>query len=336
MNGLLSGRNQKIAGLAAGFAITICAMLASIVWGYVDTSWKNVIETLTNFSGATEHLVIRDLRIPRAFVGASVGASLGIAGVLLQAITRNPLADTGIFGINAGAAFFIVCAVTFFPLSSMNGFVWIAFLGAAVSGVAVYALGSLGRNGLNPLKVTLAGAAVSATASSFTSGLLTVNEKSLQEVLFWLTGSVEGRKMEMLLMVLPFMAVAWIGALLVAGQVNTLLLGEDAAKGLGQKTHLVKLCMGALIIVLAGSCVAIAGPIGFIGLIIPHLSRFLVGNDIRWVIPYSAFLGAILLLAADIAARFVAMPKELPIGVMTAFIGAPFFIYIARKGWANR
>lgn len=332
MHALLPNNWAKTLGVLVSFGLLIVFVCSSIVFGVIDTSWREAIEAYTQFNGSNEHIVIREVRVPRALIATVVGASLGMAGVLMQALTRNPLADTGIFGINSGAAFLIVSAVCFFSITSLSHFTWIAFVGAAVSGIIVYVLGSLGRGGLSPLKLTLAGAAMTALFSSFTNGLLIFNERAMEEVLFWLAGSVADRNLSMLISVLPYLVIAWIGSLLLARQLNILMLGEDVAKGLGQRTYLVKLGTGLLIIVLAGGSVAVAGPIGFVGLVIPHIARFLVGINLRWVLLYSAFLGAILLLGADIAARFIAEPKEMPLGVMTALIGTPFFVYVARKG----
>jgi len=332
MTALLSGRSSKLVGLVIAFLLLLISTVTSILYGILDTDWQTAIDAYINFNGSNEHIVIKDVRVPRALIAAAVGASLGIAGALLQSLTRNPVADLGVFGINSGAALFIVVAVSIFSVNSLSQFTWIAFAGAAFSGIAVYVLGSLGRDGLTPLKLTLAGSAIYALASSLTSGLLVANQQAMEEVLFWLAGSVAGRKLEMLAAVFPYMLLAWLAAFLLARPINTLMLGEDVAKGLGQKTALVKVAAGMLIILLAGSSVAVAGPISFVGLIIPHVSRYLVGIDTRWVFAYSAFLGAILLLAADIGARCTAMPKELPIGVMTVLAGAPFFIHVARKG----
>ena len=173
--------------------------------------------------------------------------------------------------------------------------------------------------------------AISALFSSLTQGLLVLNEKALEEVLFWLAGSVQGRKLEILQSVFPYLLIGWIASIMMAGKVNTLMMGEDVAKGLGQRTILMKSFVLLIIVLLSGGSVAVAGPIGFIGIVTPHFARFLVGVDHRWRVPYSGLLGAILLILADIAARYVIMPQEVPVGVMTAFIGAPFFIYIARK-----
>ena len=211
---------------------------------------------------------------------------------------------------------------------------WIAFLGAGAAGRWFF-LGSLGRDGLTPIKIVLAGAAITALFVSFTQGLLVIDEQGLQSVLFWLAGSVSGRSIEMLVPVLPFILGVTVVAIFMGRSINILQSGDDIAKGLGQRTMLTKITLGIIIIILAGSSVAVAGSIGFIGLIVPHMAIQLVGTDYRWIIPYSAVLGAILLLLADIAARYVIMPLEMPIGVMTALIGAPFFIYIARKGLAK-
>ena len=195
---------------------------------------------------------------------------------------------------------------------------------------------SIGREGLTPLKLTLAGAAMTAMVASLTQGLLVSNEALLDQVLFWLAGSVAGRNLENLTAVLPLFSYWLDSSPARIGKINVLSMGEDVAKGLGLNTALIKIIMGLIVILLAGGSVAVAGPIGFIGIIIPHLTRYIVGTDHRWVIPFAGLLGAILLIAADIASRYMLMPREVPVGVMTAIIGVPFFIYIARKGFNGR
>jgi iron complex transport system permease protein len=330
---LLTTTKQKLFGLIIGFLFLILCMCLSVVYGYTNTTWKMAIDAFTTFDDSNEHIIIQTVRLPRALIGASVGASLAMAGTLMQALTKNPLASPGIFGINAGAGFFIVVSVSLFSVGSLQAFTWIAFLGAAVAATIVYFVGSLGREGLTPMKLTLAGAAMAALFSSFTQGFLVINEMALDQVLFWLAGSIQGRKLEMLFSVLPYLGIAWVISFLISGKMNILAMGEDVAKGLGQRTGTVKLMAAIAIILLAGGSVAVAGPIGFIGIVIPHLARYLVGIDHRWVIPFSAILGGILLLLADIGARYIVMPEEVPVGVMTAFIGTPFFIYIARRGF---
>ncbi len=315
-----------------GMALLVLCGFSSILFGLTDISWEMVVNAYTDFNGSNEQIIITSSRVPRTLIAMAVGASAGIAGALMQALTRNPLAAPDIFGLNAGAAFFIVFSVAFFAINALSSFIWIAFLGTGVAAFIIYFLGSMGRNGLTPMKLTLAGASMAALFSSLSKGILTLNERALEEVLFWLAGSVEGRKLEMLLPVLPYMIFAWVAAFFMAKQINTLSMGEDVAKGLGQRTVWVKAFTWLIIVLLAGSSVAVAGPIGFIGIVIPHVVRAIVGVDHRWIIPYCGVMGAILLLVADIGARFIIMPKEVPVGVMTALIGTPFFIYIARKG----
>ncbi|TKC15387.1 FecCD family ABC transporter permease [Robertmurraya kyonggiensis] len=333
---LLKNNSQRIIGLLFTVIFLLLLMCASIVYGYTDTTWRMAWEALQNNNGSNEHLVIETVRLPRALIAAAVGSSLAIAGALMQTLTKNPLASPGILGVNAGAGFAVVLGVTLFSISNLQAFTWIAFLGAAVAAIGVYVIGTIGREGLTPMKLTLAGAAMAAMFSSFTQGFLVINEAALEQVLFWLAGSVQGRKLEILTAVLPYLIIGWLGAILLAGKMNVLSMGEDVAKGLGVQTGLVKIVTAIVIILLAGGAVAIAGPIAFIGIVVPHITRALVGIDHRWVIPFSGLLGGILLLVADILARYVIMPQEVPVGVMTAIIGTPFFIFIARRGWGGK
>jgi iron complex transport system permease protein len=333
---LLKNFFARSIGLVITLFLLLFIMCLSIVYGYTDTSWKMAIETFTHYNGSTEHIVIESIRLPRALIASAVGASLAISGVLMQTLTKNPLASPGIFGINAGAGFAVVIAVSLFSVVSLQAFTWLAFLGAGVAAVSVYFIGAVGRDGLTPMKLTLAGAAMSAMFSSFTQGLLVMDEAALEQVLFWLAGSVSGRKLESLTSVLPYLGIGWLIALLLPSKMNVLAMGDDVAKGLGLNLALIKIAVGIVVVLLAGGAVAISGPIGFIGIVIPHITRAIVGIDHRWVIPFSGLLGAILLLLADITARYVLMPQEVPVGVMTAIIGTPFFIYIARRGFNGR
>ena len=333
---ILKHTGYKWLGLIAAFIFLLVLMGASVVFGYTDTTIKMAIETFTNFNGSNEHIIIESVRLPRALIAAAVGASLGVSGVLLQTLTKNPLASPDIFGVNAGAGMMIVIAVTILKVDSIQAFTWLSFLGAAAAAIGVYAIGSFGREGLTPMQMTLAGAALGAMFASFTQGLLVLNEAALEQVLFWLAGSVAGRELDNLIAVLPYLVIGLIGSLLISSKMNVLSMGEDVAKGLGLNTALVKIGIGILVILLAGGAVAVAGPIGFIGIVIPHVTRSIVGIDHRWVIPYAALLGAMLLLAADIGSRYLLMPQEVPVGVTTAIIGTPFFIYIARRGFNSR
>lgn len=332
MNTGIISKNFKIITLLFFVVLVLIAMTCSVLFGVTKIPLHTVIESYTSFNGSNEHLIIKSTRVPRALIAAVVGASLAVAGAYMQAVTRNPLASPSIFGVNAGAAFFIVCSIAFMGDVSITALTWIAFIGAAVSATGVYGLGSLGKDGLTPIKITLAGSAMTAFFSSLTQGIQLTNGKAFEQTLFWLVGSVAGRELSMLKAVFPYMAVALLLSFIMSRHINILSMGEDVATGLGQKTAYIKLVAAIIIVLLAGGSVAVAGPIAFIGIIIPHISRFLVGMDYRWIVPYSAVLGALLLVSADIGARFIAMPKEVPVGVMTAIIGVPFFVYIARKG----
>ncbi|MBM4765275.1 iron ABC transporter permease [Bacillus sp. B15-48] len=326
-------RHHKAVGLFICFLVFIISFALSISLGKTAIPIQTVVDAFLNFDETiTEHVIITTSRLTRAVIATVIGANLALAGALMQALTRNPLAAPDIFGINAGALFFIVCAITFFSVDSLTSYMWIAFLGAGVAGVLVYFLGSLGRDGLSPVKIVLSGAAISALFVSFTQGLLVIDEQKIQSILFWLAGSVAGRSMDMLLPVLPFMVGAGLLTLFLGRPINILMTGEDVAKSLGQRTVFIKTMIGVAVIILAGGSVAVAGSIGFIGLIVPHIVKGLVGSDYRWIIPFSALVGSSLLLLADVAARFVIMPQEMPIGIMTALIGTPFFFYIARRG----
>ena len=323
-----------------GLFITILLLLfllcSSIVYGYTDTTWKMAIDAFTDFNGTNEHIVIQSVRLPRALIASAIGASLAISGVLMQTLTKNPLASPDIFGVNAGAGLAVVTGVTVFGISNLQVFTWLSFIGAAIAAISIYMIGSMGRGGLTPMKLTLAGAAMTAMVTSLTQGLLVSNEALLEQVLFWLAGSVSGRSLDNLVAVLPYLVVGWGLALIMSGKMNVLSMGEDVAKGLGLNIVFLKLVLGLAIILLSGGSVAVAGPIGFIGIVVPHLTRSIVGIDHRWLIPFSGLFGAVLLIAADVISRYILMPREVPVGVMTAIIGTPFFIYIARKGFSGR
>ncbi|RCW76864.1 FecCD family ABC transporter permease [Saliterribacillus persicus] len=325
-------KKYKWIGLIISFLIFLFAFMLSLSLGQTSISVSMTLDAIFHYDETvTEHIIVMTSRLTRAIVATIIGCSLAIAGAMMQALTRNPLAAPDIFGINAGAIFFIVFAATFFSVNSLVHYMWIAFIGAGIAAISVYVLGSLGSGGLAPIKVVLAGAAISALFVSFTQGLLVIDEQRIQSILFWLAGSVAGRNLDMVLPVLPFILAGIVLAMLLGSSINVLLSGEDVAKGLGQKIIVLKIMIGIIVVFLAGGSVAIGGSIGFVGLIVPHMVRGLIGPDYRWVLPYSALFGASLLLFADVAARFIIMPQEVPIGVMTAFIGTPFFIYIARR-----
>lgn len=332
MNKGIFTKPYKIAGLFILLGLVVAAMVCSVLFGVTQIPLRTVIESYTAFNGSNEHLIIQNTRVPRALIASSVGAALAVAGAYMQGLTRNPLASPSILGVNSGAAFFIIATYALYSDISFDVLTWVAFFGAAVAVAIVYVLGSLGRDGMTPVKITLAGSAMTAFFASLTQGIQLTSGKAFEQTLMWLVGSVADREMSMLSAVFPYMAIGLVLALFMAGQMNVLSMGEDVAVGLGQRTAVIKVVSVVIILLLAGGSVAVAGPIAFVGIIVPHFARYLVGTDYRWVIPYSILLGALLLLTADIGARFIVMPKEVPVGVMTAIVGVPFFVYVARRG----
>jgi iron complex transport system permease protein len=314
-------------GLLIGSVLLVGCLLFSILLGAADINPSTVWQALFQFDGSTDHLIIRTVRLPRAILAVLVGAALAVAGAITQGLTRNPLAAPDILGVNTGAALAMVLAVFIWGSGSF-GF---AFAGAAVTAVIVYWLGSMGRSGLTPIKLIIAGAALTALLSSLTTATLLLSQRTLEDIRFWLAGSLAGQDLASILPVLPYLAVGLASSLLLGRQLTLLALGEDVAQGLGLQTAWVKIGAAVVIVLLAGSAVALAGPIGFVGLVIPHVVRFGVGVDYRWILPYAMLAGGLFLSVADTAARLVIRPQELPVGIMTAVIGAPFFIYLARS-----
>lgn len=318
-------------GLAVGGLILLICLVSNLTLGASDIPLAEVYRAFAAYDGSTEHLIIRTIRLPRSLIATFVGAALAVAGAIMQGITRNPLASPSILGINAGASLAVV--ITTFVLNDigLSLYVWFAFFGAAVTAVMVYFLGALGRGGLTPINLTMAGAALTAFFTSLTNGVLIVSQQTLDQIRFWLAGSLAGREIELFWQVLPYFSIGLILALSLGRQLTMLSLGEDVAKGLGQRTLLVKISAAVSVMFLAGSSVAIAGPIGFIGLIVPHMTRALIGVDYRWLLPYAALFGSILLLLADLCARLLFQPQEIPVGLVMPLIGAPFFIHLVRS-----
>jgi iron complex transport system permease protein len=330
-NNLNQSGQWRILGLALGFAVLFVCFIYSVTLGARDIPLRVIFESFVTFDNSYDHLVIQTLRLPRSMIAIAIGAALAVSGALMQGLTRNPLAETGILGIEAGGALAVVATLFVFGSASPSIYAGMAFLGAGVAAVTVYLLGSLGRGGATPLNLTVAGAAMTAFISSITTAILIVSQRTLEEIRFWLAGSLAGRDFSLFLQILPFLGLGLVLALLLGRQITTLSLGEDVATSLGQQTLWIKVLTALSVVLLAGSSVAIAGPIGFVGLIIPHMVRFFIKTDYRWILPYSAVLGAILLLVSDIAARVLLKPQEIPVGVMTALVGAPVFVYLAKS-----
>ncbi|WP_051276371.1 iron ABC transporter permease [Marmoricola sp. URHB0036] len=271
-------------------------------------------------------------RVDRTLLGLTVGGALGLVGALMQGLTRNPLADPGILGVNAGASFAMVLAISAFGVTDLHSYVWWAFAGAAVAMVLVHAVASAGRDGATPVKVAIAGAALTAAVSSWTSGVLLTDRQTMESFRFWQVGTIGGRASDVLLVGLPFLAVGAVLALTSARSLNALALGDDLARGLGRRVALDRLVIGVAVVLLAGAATALAGPVAFVGLIVPHGVRAVVGPDYRRVLPLSLAYGAVLVLVADVVGRVVLPPAEVQVGIMTAVVGVPVFLRLVRRG----
>lgn len=313
---------------AALFAIVLLSMATGARPIPIDMVWSALVSYDPN---STEHRIIWDLRLPRTVVGVLVGAALGLAGAVLQGATRNPLADPSILGINSGAALFVVLGVSVFGITQLTAYVWLAFIGAGAAMLVVYAVASLGREGATPIKLALAGAAMTAVMQAIINAILLTSPRTLDEVRFWQVGSLAGRSMEIALQVAPFILAGTVLALATARLLDGLSMGDDVARSLGQRIGLSRGLAGLASVVLAGSAVAAAGPIAFVGLTVPHVARAITGPGYRWILPYSMLMAPILLLGADVIGRIIAPPGEVQVGIVTAFIGAPFFIALVRR-----
>ncbi|ONK12973.1 putative siderophore transport system permease protein YfiZ precursor [Streptomyces sp. MP131-18] len=305
-------------------------MLASVAFGSRTVPFSDVLAALGGAEDTLEQAAVTK-RIPRTVLALIIGAALGLAGAVMQGVTRNPLADPGILGVNMGASLAVVTAVAYFGLTSPTGYVWVAMAGAAVSAVFVYTVGSLGRGGATPLKLALAGAATSAAFASLVTAVVLPRNDIAGSFRLWQIGGVGGASFERIGHVLPFLAVGCAICLLSARTLNSLALGDELAAGLGERVALARATAAVGAVVLCGAATAVAGPIGFVGLVVPHACRLLTGVDHRWLLPFSALAGAALLTAADVVGRVVARPAEVDVGIVTALIGAPFFIHIVRR-----
>jgi iron complex transport system permease protein len=270
-------------------------------------------------------------RLDRTLLGLAVGAALGLAGALMQGLTRNPLADPGILGVNAGATFAMVVALTVVGTTGLAELLPVAFIGAAVAAFLVHAIASIGRDGATPMKLAITGAALTAGLSSWTTGLLLADRKTMESFRFWQVGTIGGRGLDVLLTGLPFLLAGAVLALAGARLLNTLALGEDLARGLGRRTTRDRIVVGLAVVLLAGTATALAGPIAFVGLVVPHVVRSLVGPDHVRVLPFSMLAGAVLVVVADTVGRVVLPPSEVQVGIMAAAVGVPVFIALVRR-----
>lgn len=327
-----AGRQLRrcLAALALLTVLAVVAALCSIAFGSRIVGVEEIVGGLTGSRSDIGALVVAE-RVPRTVVALVAGAALGVSGALMQAVTRNPIADPGILGVNTGASLAILIGVAFLGISGASQFLWFALIGAAVTAVLVYTIGSLGPGGPTPVKLALAGVATSAALSCVISAVMLPLAQGLDDYRFWQMGSLGRGTWSSLTTITPFLAVATLLAVLVAGPLNSLALGEEMAIGLGVNVTRTRLAAAGAGVLLCSAVTAVVGPIGFVGLMVPHTVRMLCGPDHRWLLPLSALCGADLLTLSDVLGRIVSRPSAaLPVAVVTAFVGAPILIMIAR------
>ncbi|MFC3630270.1 FecCD family ABC transporter permease [Paracoccus angustae] len=321
---------RRLFWLAAGLALLALLCALSVAVGTRDVGGNDIAAALRGRVDTIARAAVA-ARIPRTVLAALAGAALGVAGAVMQGVTRNPLADPGILGVNMGASLAVAVAVAFFGISSAQAYVWVAVAGAGATAVFVYAVGSLGRGGPTPLKLALAGVATSVAFVSLVLAVMLSHSEVAGGLQSWQIGGVGGATFARMVHVLPFLAAGFAISLGCARKLNSLALGDDMAAGLGERVAPARGLAALGAVLLCGATTAICGPIAFVGLMVPHLCRLLVGVDHRWLLPFSALAGACLLIASDIAGRLIARPSELDVGIVTAFVGAPFFIWIVRR-----
>lgn len=313
----------------AGFISLLLCILASLTYGTKSVGFTGVIAAFSGEGSFAADVVAA--RIPRTLFGLLAGASLAISGALMQAITRNPIADPSILGVNTGASLFVVCGIAFFHINTGPQYILLAFTGAAVTAVFVYGLASLGHGGATPIKLALSGAAAGTALQSLVNTVMLPNTQVMDQFRFWQTGSISGAEYADIRLILPYLLAGIAVSFFLAPSLNTLALGDDAAAGLGLHVSRVRALAALAGVLLCAATTALAGPIGFVGLMIPHLMRLLAGPDMRKILPLSAVGGGCLLLLADVAGRILGRPGELESGIVTALAGAPVFIFIIRK-----
>ncbi|WP_074390849.1 iron ABC transporter permease [Hoyosella altamirensis] len=324
-------RRSRLLGLLVLSVILVAVTLASVAIGARPLTLAEIYHALVTPSGIDTDIVVRTLRVPRTVLAIVVGIAIGVAGALIQGHTRNPLADPGILGVSAGAAFAVVLSVFLLGLSSPLQFIWFAFLGAFLASVAVFAFASVGGGRASPLTLPLAGVAVGAFLMAMTNAIVLLDRASLDAYRFWNVGSVAGRGFDVLIQVLPFIALGLVLALASTPGLNLLSLGEDVARSLGTNIALNRTLGILAITLLTGAATAACGMIAFLGLVVPHIARAITGPDYRWLVPFAGLCGAIMLLTADVLGRVVIRPGELQIGIVLALVGGPFFIALVRR-----
>jgi iron complex transport system permease protein len=318
-------------GLLVTLAALLLVGLLSVWVGTRGIPFTSTWSVLWEPDGSQASVIIHEYRIPRTLLALLVGMGLGLSGALMQSLTRNPLADPGLLGVSLGASTGVVVAIAFFGVATALGYVWFAFLGAAAASVLVYVLGASGRTLATPDRLVVAGAAVTAVLLAFNSAVLLLDPRAFDQFRFWTVGSLAGRDMDMVLIALPFVAVGLLLALGLAPSLNALAMGDQMGRALGVNVGRTRVLGAVAVMLLCGAATAAAGPIGFVGLVVPHIARFVVGPDQRWMLAYSMLLAPVLLIGADVLGRVLGSPGEIQVGIVTAFLGAPLFIALCRR-----
>ena len=327
--------SRRAAWFVVAVIVLVAAVSASVVVGANPMSPGTVLNTVLGGGTDESRYLVWDQRIPRTAAGLAVGAALGVAGALIQAFTRNPLADPGILGVNAGAAFFVAVGIAFFGVTSPFGYVWLACAGALVLTVGVYVIGSAGGEAAGPVRLTVTGVAIGAVFAGLTTGLTLTHPDAFDRMRGWSAGSLLERGFDVVLPVLPLVLLGLALALVAAPGLNSIALGSDVARSQGVDVRRTRLAVLAAVTLLAGSATAVAGPLVFVGLVVPHLVRWTIGTDQRWIVIGSLLLGPALVLLSDVLGRILVLPSEMPVGIVTAFVGAPVLIFLARRRSAS-
>lgn len=330
-SGLLNGGWSRALGLIAATSLLVVVTLGSVVIGNFSVTLADVVAAVSAIPDSDVGRVVRYIRIPRTVTGLLAGIALGVAGVVMQGLTRNPLAEPGLLGINSGAALAVVLAMTAFGITTAAGYVWFAFIGAAVAAVFVYTLGSLGLGGATPVKLALAGAAFTALLGAITSMITLQDASTMDDFRYWVVGSLTRSDGASLVAVAPFIAAGVVLAAGLTRSLNALALGDDLARSLGTRLWVDRTVAALAVVLLAGGATAIAGPLAFIGLVVPHIARMVAGPDYRWVMAWTVILAPTLLLIADMLGRILVQPEQLQVGIITGLAGAPFFLYLVRN-----
>ncbi|HEX2314944.1 MAG TPA: iron ABC transporter permease [Thermomonospora sp.] len=319
---------RRVGGLVAALVLLLVFVVLSLAVGAramsLGDAWRGLVD-----SGSPEYTVVHEMRLPRTLMGLVAGVALGLAGGVIQALTRNPIADPGLLGINSGASAAVVSAISFLGVTTFSGYVWFSFAGAAVVSALVYAVG--GGRGATPARLALAGTAVQAALYAYVNAVILLDTGALDRMRFWSVGSLASAQPDMVAQVTPFVVAGLLLAFALARPLNAMALGDDAARALGTNTTRVRVVAIVAVTLLCGAATAACGPIIFVGLMVPHLVRALTGPDLRWLLPYCAVLAPVLLLAADVIGRVVARPSEVQVGVVTAVLGGPLFLYFVRR-----